>query len=211
MDVINRLVCLSIFFTVPFDYTRHYLTHSHWCRDKMVAISQTTFTNAFSWIKSYEFRLRFHWSVFLRFWLAMLQHWFRWWLGPDLGTSYYPDQCFLVYWRIYRSLGLNKLINYFSNICQRSYQILALMASCVVNPTERLFSAQKACKLLRDFIISQVRLCFFHCYVISDLFIFFSPTPALSTISRPLSSSMCSITTETANVGSSYNRIRGPG
>ena len=40
---------------------------------------------------------------------------------------------------------------------------------------------------------------------------FFPPTPALSTISRPLSSSMCSITPETANVGSSYNRMRGPG
>ena len=40
---------------------------------------------------------------------------------------------------------------------------------------------------------------------------FFSSTPALSTISRPLSSSMCSITPETANVGSSYNRMRGPG
>ena len=34
--------------------------------------------------------------------------------------------------------------------------------------------------------------------------------PALSTISRPLPSSMCSITPETANVGSSYNRMRGP-
>ena len=33
---------------------------------------------------------------------------------------------------------------------------------------------------------------------------FFPPTPALSIISRPLSSSMCSITPETANVGSSY-------
>ena len=40
---------------------------------------------------------------------------------------------------------------------------------------------------------------------------FFPPTPALSTISRPLSSSRCSITPETANVGSSYNRMRGPG
>ena len=30
-------------------------------------------------------------------------------------------------------------------------------------------------------------------------------------ISRHLSSSMCSITPETANVGSSYNRMRGPG
>ena len=40
---------------------------------------------------------------------------------------------------------------------------------------------------------------------------FFPPIPALSTISRPLSSSMCSITPETANVGSSYNCMRGPG
>ena len=40
---------------------------------------------------------------------------------------------------------------------------------------------------------------------------FFPPIPALSTISRPLSSSMCSITPETANVGKSYNRMRGPG
>ena len=40
---------------------------------------------------------------------------------------------------------------------------------------------------------------------------FFPPTPALSTISRALSSSMCSITPKTANVGSSYNRMQGPG
>ena len=39
---------------------------------------------------------------------------------------------------------------------------------------------------------------------------FFPPTLALSTISRPLSSSMCSITPETANVCSSYNRMQGP-
>ena len=38
---------------------------------------------------------------------------------------------------------------------------------------------------------------------------FFSPTPALSTRSRPLS--MCAITPKTANVSSSYNRMRGPG
>ena len=40
---------------------------------------------------------------------------------------------------------------------------------------------------------------------------FFPPIPALSTISRPLSNSMSSITPETANVGSIYNRMRGPG
>ena len=30
------------------------------------AISQTTFSNAFSWMKMFEFRLKFHWSLFSR-------------------------------------------------------------------------------------------------------------------------------------------------
>ena len=53
----------------------------------------------------------------------------------------------------------------------------------------------------------------FFCFITKSFrtYSFFPPTPALSTISRPLSSSMCSITLETANVGSSYNRMRGPG
>ena len=39
---------------------------THWVRDKMDAISQTTFWSAFSWMKVFEFRLKFHWSLFLR-------------------------------------------------------------------------------------------------------------------------------------------------
>ena len=39
---------------------------THWARDKIAAISQTTSSNAFSWMKMYEFRLRFPWSLFLR-------------------------------------------------------------------------------------------------------------------------------------------------
>ena len=39
---------------------------THWGRDKMDAISQTTFWRAFSWMKMYEFRLKFHWNLFLR-------------------------------------------------------------------------------------------------------------------------------------------------
>ena len=38
----------------------------HWSRDKMAAISQTTLSIAFSWMKMLEFRLTFHWSLFLR-------------------------------------------------------------------------------------------------------------------------------------------------
>ena len=36
---------------------------SHWGRDKMDTKSQTKFSCAFSWMKMYEFRLKFHWSL----------------------------------------------------------------------------------------------------------------------------------------------------
>ena len=47
----------------------------------MTAVPQTMFSNAFSWMKMYEFRLKFHLSLFLRFQLTIFQHWFRYWLG----------------------------------------------------------------------------------------------------------------------------------
>ena len=39
---------------------------SHGGRDKMAGISQTTYSNAFSWMKIYEFRLKCHWILFQR-------------------------------------------------------------------------------------------------------------------------------------------------
>ena len=83
---------------------------THWGRDKMAAVSQTTLSNAFSWMKMLEFRLRFHWRLFLRVQLTIFQHWFRQWLGAGQATSHYLNQWWLVYWRIYASLGLNELI-----------------------------------------------------------------------------------------------------
>ena len=50
---------------------------THWGRDKMDAISQTTFSSAFSWMKMFEFRLKFHWSLFQRVQSTIFQHWFR--------------------------------------------------------------------------------------------------------------------------------------
>ena len=50
---------------------------THWGRDKMDAISQTTFSSAFYWMKMYELRLKIHWSLFLRVQLTIFQHWFR--------------------------------------------------------------------------------------------------------------------------------------
>ena len=42
-------------------FIRHVMSISltHWGRDKMAAVSQTTLSNAFSWMKMLEFRLRF--------------------------------------------------------------------------------------------------------------------------------------------------------
>ena len=50
---------------------------THWGRDKMAAVFQTTFSNAFSWMKMHEFRLRFHRNLFPRVQLTKFQHWFR--------------------------------------------------------------------------------------------------------------------------------------
>ena len=51
------------------------LTHRD--RDKMDAISQTTFSSAFSLMKMFEFRLKCYWNMFLRVQLTIFQHWFR--------------------------------------------------------------------------------------------------------------------------------------
>ena len=55
-------------------------------------------------------------------------------------------------------------------------------------------------------------ICLFVCFITKSVltYSFVLPTPTLSTICRPLSSYMCSITPETANVGSSYSHMRGP-
>ena len=50
---------------------------THWGRDKMAAIFQTTLSNGFSWMKMFKFRLRFHWSLLPRVQLTIFQCWFR--------------------------------------------------------------------------------------------------------------------------------------
>ena len=75
----------------------------------MNAISQTIFSNAFSWMKMFEFWSNFHWSLFPRVQLTIFQHWFRYWRGAIQATSHYLDQWWFVYRRIYALLGLNEL------------------------------------------------------------------------------------------------------
>ena len=80
----------------------------------MAAIFQTTFSNAFSLVKMYEFRLIFHWGLFPMVQLTIFQHWFRKWLGAGQATSHYLNQWWLVCWRIYASLGLNELMGHWT-------------------------------------------------------------------------------------------------
>ena len=74
---------------MKFKYSR--LTHLP--QDKMAAISQTTFSDAFSSMKTYIFWFKFHWSLFLGVQLTIFQQWFREWLGADQATSHYLNQC----------------------------------------------------------------------------------------------------------------------
>ena len=82
---------------------------THWGRDNVAAIFQTTFSNTFFWMKMHEFRLKFHWNLFPRVQSTKFQHWFIYWLGAGQATSHYLSQWWIVYRRIYASLGLNEL------------------------------------------------------------------------------------------------------
>ena len=75
----------------------------------MDAIPQTTSSSAFSWMKKFEFWLKFQWSLFLTVQVTIFQHWFRVWFGAVQATSHYLNQWWLFHRRIYASLGLNEL------------------------------------------------------------------------------------------------------
>ena len=65
--------------------------------------------DSFSWMKMCEFRLKFHWSLFLRVRLTIFQHWFRYWLEAGQATNRYLKQVWLDYRRIYAPFDLNEL------------------------------------------------------------------------------------------------------
>ena len=57
-----KLCCALYFYPMcEVDFSWRFVTClTHWGRDKMAAVSPTTLSNAFSWMKMLEFRLRFH-------------------------------------------------------------------------------------------------------------------------------------------------------
>ena len=61
------------------------------------------------WNENVEFRLKFHWSLFLTFQSTIFQHCFRYWPSAVQATSLYQNQWWLIYWCIYASFGLSEL------------------------------------------------------------------------------------------------------
>ena len=65
---------------------------THWGRGKITAISQTTFWNAFSWMKIYEFRWKFQGSMLVCFnWMVFVLA-----LIGMLHTRYIKDKVLIV-------------------------------------------------------------------------------------------------------------------
>ena len=82
---------------------------THLSLDKIVAISQMTFSNAFSWIKNFKFWLKFYWNLFLRVHLT---------INPALDNGLAPNRWQVIiwtnahpiHWRRYAALGADGLM-----------------------------------------------------------------------------------------------------
>ena len=100
----------SLYSQIPwFYYPAMRFGLSHWGWDKMAPIFQTTFSNAFSWMKMYEFRFKVLLKFVPKFELTIFQHWFRQWLGTVQATNLSEPMIVIVYWCMYVSLGVNEL------------------------------------------------------------------------------------------------------
>ena len=146
---------------------------TYWGRDKMDAISQTKFWSAFSWMEMFEFRLKFHWSLFPRVQLTILQHWFRQWLGAVQATSDYLNQWWLDYRRIYASLGFKELnvmspwgvstgtATRFTNVFLLDIQI-RLKSCFAVNPLQVIRSQRMCAHATTAELSCHVKKCSYH-------------------------------------------------
>ena len=66
---------------------------THLASDRMAAVLQMIFSDAFSWMKNFVFLSKFHRGLFLSIQLTITQHWFWWWLGAKKARSHYLNQC----------------------------------------------------------------------------------------------------------------------
>ena len=72
----NNKISLNIIFKLQLHLSgANELAHQGW--DKIATIFPTTSSSAFSWMKVYEFWLKFHWSLLLTVQLTIFPHRFR--------------------------------------------------------------------------------------------------------------------------------------
>ena len=91
----------------------------------MDAILQTIFSDACSWMKSFIFWLKCHWSLFLTQ-LRINQHWFRYGLVPNRQQAIIWTNADIIHWHIYVELRGDELILY-GNYNVQVYNVLAEM------------------------------------------------------------------------------------
>ena len=104
----------------------HFVRHAITCpwlnlytlRPKKAAISQTTLSNEFSWMKMFEFRLRFHWSLFLRVQLTNIPAFVQIMAWQRKGSNTLSEPMAIRLPHIYASLRLNELGNIILNFAR---------------------------------------------------------------------------------------------
>ena len=77
VDTTSPCCFVLVCWVLLFNNRLHNVSSTFWGRDKMAAVSQTTFSSALYWMKMYEFLLRFQWNLFFIVELTIFQHWFR--------------------------------------------------------------------------------------------------------------------------------------
>ena len=104
----QRLHCLLNYFQ-NYDVCQQDIDSlTYWGRDEVSGIIQTTLSNVFSWIKMFEFRIQFDWSLFPRVQLKQYSIGSDNDLVPNRRQAIIWTNDGLSWWRICVSLGLNE-------------------------------------------------------------------------------------------------------
>ena len=98
MRYTHDFLCFDVLYNTISVRCIHGVCLTHWHRNKMANIWQTSSSNTFSSMESYVFRIRLYSSLFPETKLTMRQRWFPWWLGAFRATSQYLNQCLHSQW-----------------------------------------------------------------------------------------------------------------
>ena len=131
---------------------------THWGRYEMAAISQTTFSSAFPWIKTFEFQMKFHRNFFLRVLLTIWYHSFRKWLGAKQAANHYLDPCrFGSLTHISASIGLDELTHLAMMLkyCRINWPMLWLLIPLLLAWPGHQHPVNRLCKMIGSLSIAR--------------------------------------------------------